>query len=373
MLSKIEEVLIRDFNACDRCLKRFVKNPDKTYLLKAKENRRRCKLCNGLLSERNLLKAVLNKLRGYSIRTFNVGVRVPQSLQSLENKISLDYGLIDYVPLRKAIKERVAKYVKHKLNLRMQEPADISIILDLSENINSVIVSERKAVYRLNFIKNAGAKVLAAKCDVCGGHGCSVCEWTGKKNDGSFEAYLLYDVPKLLKASKPDIIWPIKDMPELSFSGIGFPVYVIFDTIKERTRAPFLIDFNFDKDIKIVSFYEVKTHLSLNKPFLLSGTVCIEFKEGCDDEKMKTIKHLSKIRLKGKNGIKVWDKSFTVKSISIKGKACCFECKYESGINFYNLFNIRETPKDKEILNKPFKKGEVKSFTLELYNINLPD
>ncbi|MGC8664532.1 MAG: hypothetical protein ACP5SE_02540 [Nitrososphaeria archaeon] len=371
MLSDIEETLINNFNACDKCIRRFVKKPDEKHLKKAKQNRKKCELCNGLLSDKNLLKDVLNRLNEYSVRSFSVGVRVPQSLQSLEDKISLEYGLIDYLPLRKAIKDRVSKFLIKKLSIKQHESADLNIILDLSKSPNKVIISEKKAIYRINFIKNKGAKTLADKCDICGGRGCSVCEWTGKKNDGSFEAYLLYDVPKKLSASKPEIIWPIKDMPELSFVGNGFPVYLIFKNIKERIRGPFLIDFDRD-GIKIVSVYEVKSRLALNKPFIVGGTICIEFKQGCSTEILEKIKRLHKILLKGKNGYKIWEKSLEIRKILKNDNFCCFDAEYDSGINFYNLFNVKETSKDKEIIGKPFKEGEVNSFSLELSYVDLP-
>ncbi len=162
-------------------------------------------------------------------------------------------------------------------------------------------------------------------------------------------------------------------MPELNFSGNGYPVYLIFKTIRERSRAPFLIDFNLDKKIKIVSVYEIKKQLALNKPFLVGGTVCIKLIHGCDHEILERLKNLNAITLKGKNSSKVWKKTFKIRNVFKKDGFCCFESEYQSGINFYNLLNIKENPKDKEIIDKPFKKGEVLSFFLDLTHVNLPD
>ncbi len=373
MLSSLEEDLINNFNACDRCLKRFIKKPEKTHLKKSEKNRKNCKLCGGLLNDVRIQKSVFMKISTYKCRTFKVGVRLPQSLQKLENDLALKYGLLDYIPLRKAVKERISNYLKRKLGLKLANSPDLSIIVEIGEHENMVYVNEKRAIYRINFIKKRGAKVFAEKCDKCDGNGCEACRWTGKKKDESFESYLIYDLPQKLKASQPEIIWPIKDMSELEFSGNGFPIYMIFKSIKERSNAPLIISFDINKEIKIVSFYEIKGHLSLNKPFLLEGDLCIRSRTGCDAAKIEKLYKLERIDIEGKNMSKIWEKHVKIRRVFKKDDYCCIDGEFESGINYYNLLGIRESINDKYILNKPFEKEEIAAFLLDLRRVNLPD
>jgi hypothetical protein len=373
MLSNLEEDLINNFNACDRCLKRFVKKPDKTLLKKSEKNRKNCKLCGGLLNDVRIQKSVFMKINAYKCRTFKLGVRLPQSLEKLENDIALKYGIVDYITLRKAVKQRISNYLKRKLGLKIANSPDLSIIVEIGEYENMIYINEKRAIYRINFIKKRGARVFAEKCEECNGNGCEACRWTGKKKDESFESYLIYDLPQKLKASQPEIIWPIKDMPELEFYGNGFPVYVIFKSIKERSSAPLLIDFDINKEVKIVSFYEIKGHLSLNKPFLLEGDLCIKFRTGCDAAKIEKLYKLERINIEGKNKTKTWVKSVKIRRFFKKNDYCCIDGEFESGINFYNLLGIREGIKDKHILNKPFEKNEIEAFLLDLRRASLPD
>jgi len=373
MPSNLEEDLIKNYNACDRCLKRFVKKPEKTLLKESEKNRKKCKLCEGLLNDVRIQKSVFMKISAYKCRTFKVGVSLPQSLEKLENDIVLKYDIVDYVTLRKAVKDRISNYLKRKLGLKITNSPDLSIIVEIGKHKNMIYVNEKRAIYRINFIKKRGAKVFAEKCEECNGNGCEACRWTGKKKDGSFESYLIYDLPQKLKASQPKIIWPIKDMPELEFSGNGFPLYMIFKSIKERSSAPLIISFDVNKEVKIVSFYEIKGHLGLNKPFLLEGDLCIRSRIGCGAAKIEKLYKLERINIEGKKTPKIWVKNVKIRRVFKKDDYCCIDGEFESGINFYNLLGIREGINDKYILNKPFEKDEIVAFFLDLRRVNLPD
>ena len=373
MKEDLEDLLLESFKACDHCVKRFVKNPSMNSIKRAKKNRKACALCGGLMSDREIISKSKALLRQYLVRSFNVGVRLPENLEKTEEKIVLENDITDYIPLRKALANSLRKSLSKSLKIKVSSSPDVNLILDFTSGSKSMYVIEKKAIFKASFIKERNTRLLAGPCKVCGGKGCPSCSWTGKEKDESLESWLLFELPAFLKASVPKLIWPLKDMSEANFYGNGYPVYLIFSSIKLRKIAPLILNQFLPNNFRMVSFYEIKGGLRLSSQFTIDAKLCVKLSHGCDEEALKTLERLNKIKIPGRESKKVWIKSFFFSSVFFEKEMCCGMGRFDSGINLYNLFGLRETEKDKIILEKPFKPGDVLGFTLDVFRVNLPD
>ncbi|MGC8568924.1 MAG: hypothetical protein ACP5LW_02845 [Nitrososphaeria archaeon] len=372
MDSKRAAELLKKHKICDRCLRRYIKNAGAADLSEARRNRAQCETCRGIFYSRDLKNLLIRRLSEYDFRTFNVGVRLPEACEEADRSISIELGLVDYVPVRSAASNYFRRYISRKMGVRVSGSPEINVVIEFDGSLKKVIIFERRAIYRLNVAKSKGSRLQASPCSSCGGRGCELCNWTGKSRDNSLESYLLFELPARLSSSMPKIIWPLKDMPELTSSGVGYPVYVIFSSIKRRRMAPLIIDREPVSGIRILSVYSVSAPLSLNRTFTLDVSLCVETSEGCSEELVKSFERAGELTFVGQDGRRTWKRKLELLKDRF-AEGCCFIGRMESGINLYSVLSLKSSSRDKKPLNYLAAPGAIKSFTLEIFRASLPD
>ena len=364
--------LLKKHRICDRCLRRYIKDVARADLIEARRNRAQCETCRGIFYSRDLKNLLIRRLSEYDFRTFNVGIRLPEACEEADRSISIELGLVDYLPVRSAASDYFRRYISRKMNVMVSRSPEINVVIEFDGSSKNVIVFERRAIYRLNVAKSRGSRLQASPCSSCGGRGCELCRWTGKSRDDSLESYLLFELPERLSSSVPKIIWPLKDMPELTSSGVGYPVYVIFSSIKKRRTAPLIIDEEPVSGIRILSVYSVSAPLSLHRPFTLDVSLCVETSDGCTRELVRSFERTGELTFIGQDSGKTWKRRLELLKDRF-AEGCCFTGRIESGINLYSVLGIKSSSRDKRPLNYLAASGSIKSFTLEIFRASLPD
>jgi tRNA pseudouridine synthase 10 len=186
-----------------------------------------CIYCEGLLwKAEKLADRILEDLRGYEFDTFLVGTRIEGSLRALENYImgeSIKYEFNRLIG--KAIHEKTGKLVSF-------DKPDILITFNpekktFTYSIRSLFISGR-------YIKRVrNLSQTRWLCSVCGGEGCEVCDYRGRKYFSSVEELIAGPCLKITGGKDAVLHGAGREDVDARMLGTGRPFVV---EIKEPVR-----------------------------------------------------------------------------------------------------------------------------------------
>ncbi len=135
-----------------------------------------CMICSGLLqSVEEIADEIIESLKDYEFETFSVGSRSYGSLKALEDYLNLEDRRRLKYRFNKALTEALIRRGKRKSN----EP-DVNVIYDLEKPGFEVQVMPLY-IYGRYRKRVRGLSQTRWICRFCGGRGCEVCGWTGRR------------------------------------------------------------------------------------------------------------------------------------------------------------------------------------------------
>ena len=135
-----------------------------------------CMICSGILSRVDeIAEEILKKLKDYEFETFLVGSRVYGSLKALEDYLNLD----DRKRLKFRFNRMLSKAIERR-GKRFSTNPDVVVTFDL-ENIDFSFQITPLYIYGRYKKRVRGLSQTRWICKFCGGKGCEICNWTGKR------------------------------------------------------------------------------------------------------------------------------------------------------------------------------------------------
>ncbi len=140
-------------------------------------NASECMICSGLLYRlEKVADDILNKLKDYEFETFLIGSKSYGSLKALEDYLNLD----DRKKFKYQFNRELSRLLASKSGKRYSTEPDVTIIYDL-ENLSFELQISPLFIYGRYKKRVRGLSQTRWLCKFCGGKGCEVCEWTGKR------------------------------------------------------------------------------------------------------------------------------------------------------------------------------------------------
>jgi tRNA pseudouridine synthase 10 len=161
------------------------------------KTKKRCYLChNRFESLQTLAKKTFDSLKDYEYSTFLIGIRLPIAFEEREDEFKGKFDIRYGESIRNEFSREIGKRV---LNLSNKEvaygkPEINAIINPFSEEI-LLQVNPLYLAGRYNKLSR-GIPQTKWFCDVCGGKGCSKCDWSGEKYQESVETLIGEEILK---------------------------------------------------------------------------------------------------------------------------------------------------------------------------------
>lgn len=361
--------LVREYKICDWCLRRLIKEPSNKALTEAESFRSSCSLCHSIPFRGEIVDEALVACSPYSFRTYNVSVRMDASVLKIEDEIIAKYKLVNYITLKKGLRDHLKRALAKVLNQRLQEVRpELNIVFDFSDKFR-VKIYERAYQIRINYIKFLpDSKINANLCKACNGRGCNECKYTGKANDGSLESFFIYALPTILNSTIPRITWALKDIEGSTVSGNGSPIYLHFRSIYDRIRAPLIVPENPVHGIKFILSQSLESTESMIRDFTMTIKMVLKLNVPLSEEEIRKRIGKGTITLTGVEG-KIWKKNVKILKVSILNNLAELYIEMDSGINVYSWIGLRKAPSAKSVEPALFFEDEVSLVKIDVLDV----
>ncbi|MEM3487835.1 MAG: hypothetical protein QW191_06185, partial [Conexivisphaerales archaeon] len=359
----------REYKICDWCLKRMISEPSDDALREAKSFRSTCSLCHSIPFREELVEDALVTCSPYSFRTYGISVRMDTTSLKKEEEIVVKYKITDYITLKKALRSHFKKKLSKQINgkLEVVRP-DINIVFDFSGPFK-VKIYERSYLIRLNYIKYLPySKVNAMLCPVCNGRGCAKCKYTGRANDGSFESFLIYDLPSLLNSTAPRLTWALRDIEGSTISGNGYTVYLDFRSVYDHLRAPLMIPQNPSAGITVVLSQSLYCTAEMVRDFKIIAKVELTLKVDLTEDEIRMRAGNGELTITGIEG-KIWKKTAKVLKVKVIDNRAELLIEVDSGVNLYSWIGIKNAPDSKIVKPELFYENEALLNRIDVLNV----
>ncbi|MGC8661176.1 MAG: hypothetical protein ACP5TZ_01560 [Nitrososphaeria archaeon] len=361
--------LVREYKICDWCLKRIINEPSEEALNEARSFRSTCSLCHSIPFRDELIDDALAACSPYSFKTYLVSVRMDESSLKEEEEIAIKYKITNYTTLKKALRDHFKERLSKRINGKFEEVRpEINVVFDFSGPFK-VKIYERSYQIRLNYIKRLpDSKVNAKACPSCDGRGCLECKHTGKANDGSFESFLIYELPKLLNSTTPRLTWALKDMEGSTVSGNGYPVYLDFRSVYDRLRAPLMIPENPNPGIMVVLSQYLDSTADMVRDFKITAKMELTLNVALTENEIRMRIGSGALTVAGVEG-KVWKKSVRILKAEVTGNRAKLTIEIDSGVNIYSWIGAKKAPDSKMVSPALFYENEAVLNRIDVLNV----
>ncbi|MCL4343748.1 MAG: hypothetical protein JRN26_03265 [Nitrososphaerota archaeon] len=347
----------------------MISEPSDDALKEAKSYRSVCSLCHSIPFRDELIDDALASCSPYSFKTYGVSVRMDEYSLKMEEDIAVKYKITDYITLKKALRDHFRKRMSKQINGKFEEVRpEINIVFDFSGPFK-VKIYERSYQVRLNYVKRSpDSRVNAMACPACNGRGCQECKHTGRANDGSFESFLIYDLPRLLNSTVPRLTWALKDMEGSTLSGNGYPVYLDFRSVYDRLRAPLMIPENPTPGITVVLSQSLGSTADMVRDFRITAKIELTLKVALTEDEIRMRAGNGELTVTGVEG-KVWKKSVKIMKVKVMGDHAELFIEIDSGVNMYSWIGAKKAPDSKTVMPALFYEGEALLKRIEVLNV----
>lgn len=242
--------IIEEYGLCIWCTGRqIIKDPTKFYEKGAeiydklsKKPKLRCNFCDGFFENKEFFKQLNKELSKYEFRTFDVGIMLDSKKIELEDEMRSKYKVIRGLTIKKAIlafsRAMISRYTSKYVDLKNP---DLRIYISIRDGKIGYTIKTKTVFLEIRITKQErNVKIRASKCQYCFGKKCSKCNWTGREDDGSLEAFLLFRLPKIL-GGNVKIRWTVRDFENSIIEGLGRPIYIALRDIRRMLSAPLLV------------------------------------------------------------------------------------------------------------------------------------
>lgn len=134
--------------------------------------------CNAFDKVEELVSKIINELKDYEYESFDVGVRLYGSSKAIELFLKEEFGIED--TLKEDFKREFAKTFGSKTGKQRRVNGDVRITVNL-EDLSYEIDVRSVYIYGRYKKRVRGLAQTRWVCGYCGGKGCDVCGYTGRK------------------------------------------------------------------------------------------------------------------------------------------------------------------------------------------------
>lgn len=199
-LQQAEEIL-QEHRLCDACLGRLFRkeitkgtNAEKGHWIRTQIHERQptpateCWLCEGLTGEiPHFIDLVTMTLEGYEFNTFLIGSKIDEDIQEKEQQLWNLLGLIDAEPIKMEINREIGKILEPTLQKTVDIPnPDIMAVIDTTYDVVNLQISSLFIYGRYKKYQR-GIPQTKWPCQICQGHGCKRCNYTGRLYETTVE------------------------------------------------------------------------------------------------------------------------------------------------------------------------------------------
>ena len=361
--------IVREYKICDWCLRRLVNRPSDEALKEAESFRNTCSLCHSIPFKNEFIEDALVTCAPYSFRTYSVSIRMDSRTLKMEEEITVKYRITKYIPIKKALRN----YFKRELSKRIDGKLvdirpEINLVFDFTGPFR-VRIYERSYIIGLRYIKlNPDARVNASACPECNGRGCPACLHTGKADDGSFESFLIYNLPRLINSTVPRITWALRDIYGSTVAGNGYPVYLSFRSIYDRVMAPLMIPESPVPGIRIILSQSLDRSEDIVRNFKIKVKIVLDLKSPLSSDDIYKRVGKGELTITGIEG-KVWKKNIRILKASVVDNHAELIVETDSGVNIYSWLGEKTPPDSKQVEPKLFSNGEAVLKRIDVLNV----
>ncbi len=184
--------------------------------------------CNAFEKVTEFAEEIARNLEGYEYRSFQVGSRVRGSLKTL-----LELLKFEEAELKRAFNRLLARELERVTGRKQSLKPDVAITFDL-EDFTFEITVLPVYIYGRYVKRVRNISQTRWICKVCGGVGCDVCNYTGKKYVSSVEELIATPVIDLFKARDAILHGAGREDVDARMLGNGRPF--VLEIVEPRRR-----------------------------------------------------------------------------------------------------------------------------------------
>ncbi len=140
-----------------------------------------CTYCCGLFSELGrVAEEVAERLRGYEVKTIQVGCKLSGSIKELEDMLKVEQSI------KHEVRQELSKLISEKLGVRVSSSPDAVVTVN-AEDLSYELRITPLYIYGRYVKRVRNIPQTRWLCSACGGKGCQVCGFSGKKYPTSVE------------------------------------------------------------------------------------------------------------------------------------------------------------------------------------------
>lgn len=187
-----------------------------------------CMICSGILERIDeIANEVLNRLKDYEFETFQVGSRVHGSLKAIEDYLNLNEEKSLKYRFNRLLTKAIAKKGK-----KWSQAPDVIVVFDL-EDFSFEVKVMPIYIYGRYKKRVRGLSQTRWLCKFCGGKGCEICNWTGKRYI-SVEEMITEPMKEFLKGKEAILHGAGREDVDARMLGNGRPFIVEIQEPKKR-------------------------------------------------------------------------------------------------------------------------------------------
>ncbi len=196
-------VELEAYRLCRRCAEREGGGSPAFEIVPGRD----CFICYGVMDQvERMSKVAASRARPYQLRTFSVGVSVPDGVQEREDELRSRMKLKGSETIKTQAARLVAMQVSRELGKKVdRQRPDVNLLVDFGAK--DVTVASKPVFYYGRYTKPAGVAQRRSFCEECRGAGCRKCRNTGYRRKPSVEGALREKLGRLSGSKKMTFTW----------------------------------------------------------------------------------------------------------------------------------------------------------------------
>jgi tRNA pseudouridine synthase 10 len=224
-----KETLLKRYRLCKPCLERHTSRG---------RSSKPCYICRGLMDNLSAIaNSIVAAVKCFEFDTFLIGAILPTQLYEREDAIR--------ARLKIRGRESIKHYLTRELGIRLAKQAQkeveygrpdiiITLTVDKDNNVDVTVISRPLVFTGVYIKKSRGLPQKQGKCIICGGKGCSSCNYSGLSGYDSVEGVISREMMRITGGQTPKFTWVGSEDPNSLVLGSGRPFYMRILNPKKR-------------------------------------------------------------------------------------------------------------------------------------------